>query len=65
MARKVKNKLLAARADGVLIEQVNQYIAAAELTMGELVRTSVVEYMKNHPVSPVPLTKTTTQEPLV
>lgn len=65
MARKVKNKLLAARADGVLIEQVNQYIAAAELTMGELVRTATIEYMKNHPVTPLQLTKTTTQEPLV
>lgn len=65
MARSVKNKLLAARADGVLIEQVSQYIDAAGLTMGELVRTATIEYMKNHPVTPVQLTKTTTTRSLV
>lgn len=65
MVRKVKNKLLAARADGVLIERVSQYIDAAGLTMGELVRIATVEYMENHPVKPIQLTKTTTMEALV
>lgn len=50
MARKVKDKWLGARVDGDLDQRVTEYIDVAELTMGELVRASVEEYMVNHPV---------------
>lgn len=50
MARKVKDKLIGARVDGDMLEEVNTYINTAEISMGDLIRVSVLEYMTNHPV---------------
>ena len=49
MAKRVKNKWLGARADDPLFEEVSAYIDAADMTMGQLVRTAVKEYMWAHP----------------
>jgi hypothetical protein len=48
--RKVKNDYIGGRADSDLKEQIEEYIDVAEITMGTLIRKSVVEYMKNHPI---------------
>lgn len=51
MPKQVKNKWLGARADDNLSAQVTRYIEASDnLTMGDLVREAVEEYMINHPV---------------
>lgn len=49
MAKRVKSKWLGARADDLLFGEVTQYIEASEMTMGDLVRTAVKEYMWAHP----------------
>ena len=59
MAKKVKDKWLGARVDENLDGLVDTYIDAAELTMGELVRLAVVEYMNNHPIAPTKPRKAT------
>lgn len=50
MAKKVKDKWLGARVDANLDSLVDVYIEATEITMGDLVRVAVVEYMENHPI---------------
>jgi hypothetical protein len=49
MANKVKDDWLGGRVDGDLKELVEEYIDAAEITQGQLIRKAVIEYMKNHP----------------
>ena len=49
MARQVKDKWLAARADDELFTEVGEYIEAANTTMGELIRKAVKEYLWAHP----------------
>lgn len=50
MASKVKDDWLGGRVDSDLKEQVEEYIEAADITQGQLVRRAVVEYMRLHPV---------------
>lgn len=50
MARKVKEDWLGGRTDPDQKERVEDYIDKADMTMGELVRKAVDEYMLNHPV---------------
>lgn len=49
MARRVKDKYLGARVDDDMSARVDTYIAAAHITMGDLLRAAVTEYMINHP----------------
>jgi len=63
--KKLKNMWLGARIDEDLNSLVSVYIDAADMTMGDLVRKSVKEYMATHPVVPVHLTKQTTTRSLV
>lgn len=49
--KQIKDKWLGARVDPAQYERVDDYIKAnEELTMGDLVRKGVEEYMLNHPV---------------
>lgn len=48
--RKVKTEYLGGRVDSDLKEQVEEYIDNAQLSMGDLIRRAVVEYMKNNPI---------------
>lgn len=57
MARKVKDEWLGARIDKDLAGLVDVYIDAAEISMGDLVRKAVKEYMVNHPLEPSKLMK--------
>lgn len=50
MAKQIKDKWLGARVDLQMDARVTAYTAAAETTMGDLVRDAVNEYMVNHPV---------------
>lgn len=50
MAKKLKDKWLGARADADLEAAVTAYIEAADMSMGDLIRKSVREFMHNHPV---------------
>lgn len=47
--RKVKTTYLSGRADSDLKDQVDEYVEAADISMGQLVRKAVIEYMENHP----------------
>lgn len=47
--KKVKDKWLGARVDVVMEGKVSAYIEAADISMGDLIRRSVNEYMVNHP----------------
>lgn len=50
MARKpVKDKWVGARVDTALYDEVDKYIDAADMNMGDLVRKAVKEYMWAHP----------------
>lgn len=49
MAKPVKDKYIAAKVDGDLRAKVDAYIETAKITMGDLVRVAVAEYIKNHP----------------
>lgn len=46
----LKTKWLGARADDKLSEDVNAYMEAADMTMGDLIRKATREYMQNHPI---------------
>jgi hypothetical protein len=48
--KKVKNDYIGGRADSDLKETIEEYIDAAEITMGSLIRKAVAEYMKNHKI---------------
>lgn len=50
MAKPVKSKWLGARVDSVMDGKVTAYIETAEITMGDLLREAVNEYMANHPI---------------
>jgi hypothetical protein len=50
MARKAKTHYLGGRVDDDFREQVLEYIEVAEMTMGELIRASLKEFMFAHPV---------------
>lgn len=50
MARKVKVDWLGGRIDSDLKERVEDYVDQAGMTMGELVRKAVDEYMLAHPI---------------
>lgn len=51
MARgKVKNDWIGARADEDFKEEVEAYIDEADMTVGQLIRNAVKEYIKNHPI---------------
>ena len=51
MARgKVKTDWIGGRVDEDFKENVEAYIDNAEMTMGQLIRKAVDEYIKNHPV---------------
>jgi hypothetical protein len=58
--KKLKDKWLGARVDEDLSSLVEVYIDAADMTMGDLVRKAVKEYMNSHPTEPSQLTKVTT-----
>jgi cAMP phosphodiesterase len=45
-----KDKWLGARADADLDAKVTEYIDAADISMGDLIRRSVKEYLLNHPI---------------
>lgn len=49
MARRVKSKYIGARADDDMVANIDAYIAAAKITMGDLIRSAVAEFMINHP----------------
>lgn len=53
MAKKIKNDWLGGRVDDELKERVAEYIEAADMTMGQLIRKAVEEYMRNHPAEEV------------
>lgn len=59
----VKDKWLGARADAPLEAKVSAYIEAADITMGDLIRKSVNEYMNNHPVRAPQPDQTTLNKP--
>lgn len=63
--KKLKDKWLGARVDEDLSSAVEVYIDAADITMGDLVRKAVKEYMIVHPTEPSQLTKATTIGSLV
>lgn len=46
----IKDRWLGARADAPLADEVDAYIEAADMSMGDLLRKSVKEYMLNHPI---------------
>lgn len=50
MANKVKTDWLGGRVNSEFKEQVEEYIEAAEMTQGQLIRKAVIEYIKNHPI---------------
>lgn len=50
MPSKRKNDWIGARVDDDLKELAEAYIGEAELTMGQLVRRAIEEYIKRHPV---------------
>jgi hypothetical protein len=51
MDKKVKDKWIGARVDGPYEKRVGDYIAGSkELTLAQLIRLSLDEYMLNHPV---------------
>lgn len=54
MAKKVKNTWLGARADEDLETKVTAYIEKADMSMADLVRQGVIEYMHNHPIKADP-----------
>lgn len=49
MPKKVKTEWLGGRVDDDLKEKVEEYIDATEMTMGQLIRKAVMEFMQNHP----------------
>lgn len=51
MARKVKSNYIGGRVDDDTKEEIQEYIDAAGLTEGELIRAAVEEYMQKHPVT--------------
>lgn len=52
MARPIKDKWLGARVEASLAQEVVEYIGNADMTMGQLLRAAVKEYMWSHPRSP-------------
>lgn len=49
--RTIKSKWVGARVDDIFSTDVKDYLDAADnLTMGDLVRLGVKEFMSNHPV---------------
>jgi hypothetical protein len=50
MARKAKTHYIGGRVDDDDREQILEYIEAAEMTMGELIRAATKEFMFAHPV---------------
>jgi hypothetical protein len=55
MAKPTKDKWLGARVEESLFKEVSEYIDAADMNMGELVRNAVKEYMWSHPKNPRPV----------
>jgi hypothetical protein len=53
MAAPRKDILLAGRIDAKMSERVDDYIEAAYISMSDLVRKSVEEYMANHPMKEI------------
>lgn len=51
--KKAKDKLIAARVDEDLLKQVNEYIESMWLSLGDLIRMALEEYIKNHPIKKV------------
>jgi hypothetical protein len=51
--RKVKTDYIGGRVDSDFKELVEEYIDAAELTQGQLIRKAVMEYMQNHQIEEV------------
>ena len=47
---KVKTEYLGGRVDIDLKEQVEEYIENADLSIGDLIRRAVIEYMKKYPI---------------
>lgn len=50
MAKKVKNTLLGARIDDDYAMEVETYIDGSHISMSDLVRAAVKEYMWAHPI---------------
>ena len=50
MARPIKDKWLGARVDEALYVSVDSYVKTVEISMGDLLRLAVEEYLNNHPV---------------
>lgn len=48
---KVKSDWIGARADEDLKQLVEAYIDEADMTMGQLIRRAVDEYINKHPIS--------------
>jgi len=50
VARTIKSRTLAARADKQLFDEVTTYTEEADVSMGELIRKALREYMWAHPI---------------
>lgn len=50
MAKRIKDRWLGARIDAVIDTKITEYLKATEMSMGDLIRGAVEEYMRNHPM---------------
>lgn len=50
MGKKVKEKQIYVRVDDAELAKINAYVEAADLTVSDLVRLGIGEYMVNHPI---------------
>lgn len=55
MAKRAKTKWLNARVDDPFYEKAAAYTENTELTIADLVRVGVEEYMANHPTKAIPM----------
>ena len=49
MAKLIKEVMVMARVDSNTNKKITEYIAAADISMSDLVRFAVEEYIRNHP----------------
>lgn len=50
MSRKIKDQPIGARISSEMREEIDIYLEAADISMGELVRKSLREYLWAHPI---------------
>jgi antitoxin component of RelBE/YafQ-DinJ toxin-antitoxin module len=50
MTKKVKSDWIGGRVDSDLKELVEEYIDNADITVGQLIRRAVAEYIAKHPI---------------